>query len=117
MESSAKPAASVGPRSDVYTIIAVLPFVVVCIIAAFLAAEQSRAIALNDALGRARTAMSEIDSELRGNILTVQAIVSSRSVEKSDVRGIYDEFRRVLGSQPGWLISGCCRAPVRSSST
>jgi two-component system sensor histidine kinase UhpB len=106
MESSAKPAASVGPRSDVYTIIAVLPFVVVCIIAAFLAAEQSRAIALNDALGRARTAMSEIDSELRGNILTVQAIVSSRSVEKSDVRGIYDEFRRVLGSQPGWLNIG-----------
>src|SRR3954468_10863557 len=80
MESSAKPAASVGPRSDVYTIIAVLPFVVVCIIAAFLAAVQSRAIALNDALGRARTAMSEIDSELRGKLLTVQAIVSSRSV-------------------------------------
>jgi two-component system sensor histidine kinase UhpB len=106
MESSAKPVVSPGPRSDVYTIIAVLPFVVVCVIAAFLAAEQARAFALNDALGRARTTMSEVDSELRGHILTAQAIATSRNFEKADVRAIYEEFRRVLASQPGWLNVG-----------
>lgn len=106
MESLTKPAVSHGPRSDVYTIIAVLPFVLVCIIAAFLAAEQARAIALNEALGRARTAMSEVDSELRGHILTVEAIARSRNVEKSDLRAMHEEFRRVLGSQPAWLNIG-----------
>jgi two-component system sensor histidine kinase UhpB len=80
--------------------------VVVCIIAAFLAAEQARAIALNEALGRARTAMGVVDGELRSNILTVQALAASRSVEKSDVRAMYEEFRRVLASQPAWLNIG-----------
>ena len=106
MSPSAKPAAGATPRSDVYTIIAVIPFVAVCIVAAFLAAEQSRAIALNEALGRARTAMSAVDSELRGHILTIEAIASSRALEKGDLRSMYDESRRVLASQPAWLNIG-----------
>jgi hypothetical protein len=91
---------------DVYTIIAVLPFVVVCLIAAFLAAQQWRTIALNEVLGRARTAVSAVDSELRGHILTIEALASSRSVEKGDLRSLYEECRRVLTSQPAWLNVG-----------
>ena len=106
MQKPAKPPASHGPRSDVYTIIAVLPFVVVCIIAAYLAAEQARAIALNEALGRARATMSAVDFELRGHILTLEAIATSRSVEKGDMRSLYEECRRVLASQPAWLNIG-----------
>lgn len=102
MQSSAKGASQV----DILTIIAVLPFVAVCIVAAFLEAEQSRTSALNDALGRARTAMSAVDFELRGHVLTVQAMATSRSFEKGDLRAIYDESKRVLGSQPGWLNVG-----------
>lgn len=106
MESTTKPAARSAMRSDVYAILAVLPFVVVCIIAAFLAAEQARAIALNEALGRARTAMGAVDSELRGHILTIEAIATSRSVEKGDLRTLYEESRRVMASQPAWLNIG-----------
>ncbi|HKU72061.1 MAG TPA: hypothetical protein VJQ51_14600, partial [Burkholderiales bacterium] len=106
MESTTKPAARPAVRSDVYAILAVLPFVVVCIIAAFLAAEQARAIALNEALGRARTAMGAVDSELRGHILTIEAIATSRSVEKGDLRTLYEESRRVMASQPAWLNIG-----------
>jgi hypothetical protein len=102
MQSSAKGASQV----DILTIIAVLPFVAVCIVAAFLEAEQSRANRLNDALGRARTAMSAVDFELRGHVLTVQAMATSRSFEKGDLRAIYDESKRVLGSQPAWLNVG-----------
>src|SRR5690349_13637136 len=50
-----------GSQVDILTIIAVLPFVAVCIVAAFLEAEQSRTIALNDAIARARTTMSAVD--------------------------------------------------------
>jgi hypothetical protein len=100
------PPTTTAPRSDVYTIIAVLPFVLVCIIAAYLAAEQSRAIALNEALGRARTAMGVVDSELRSHILTIEAIATSRSLEKGDLRTLYEESRRVLASQPAWLNIG-----------
>jgi hypothetical protein len=105
MHPTTKPAGQ-GPRSDVYTIVAVLPFVIVCIIAAYLAAEQARAIALNDALGRARTTMGWVDAELRGHISTLEALGTSRHIEKQDVRGLYDEFKRVLASQPGWLNIG-----------
>jgi hypothetical protein len=104
MHPPAKPAA--GPRSDVYTVIAVLPFVAVCVIAAFLAAEQARTIALSEALGRARAAMTAIDGELRGHILTVEAFATSRSVEGRDLRSFYEDSRRVLASQPAWLNIG-----------
>ena len=102
MPSSAKG----GSQVDILSIVAVLPFVVVCIVAAFLEAEQSRTNALNDALGRARTAMSAVDFELRGHVLTVQAMATSRSFEKGDVRAIYVESKRVLASQPAWLNVG-----------
>jgi hypothetical protein len=102
MQATGKRASQV----DILTIVAVLPFVAVCIVAAFLEAEQSRTSALNDALGRARMAMSAVDFELRGHVLTVQAMATSRSFEKGDVRAIYDEARRILASQPGGLNVG-----------
>lgn len=95
-----------GSQVDIFSIVAMLPFVAVCIGAAFLEAEQSRANALNEALGRARTAMSAVDVELRGHVLTLQAIATSRSFEKGEVRAIYEETRRVLRSQPAWMNVG-----------
>ena len=95
-----------GSFVDIFSVVAVLPFVAVCIVAAFLQAEQSRAIALNDALGHARTAIRTVDFELRGHVLTLEAMATSRAFEKGDVRAIYDECKRVLGSQPGWLNVG-----------
>lgn len=105
MQSATKPARQ-APRSDVYTIVAVLPFVVVCIIAAYLAAEQGRTAALSEVRARARTGITAVDSELRGHILTVQAMATSRGFAKGDVRELYEEARRVLPSQPGWLNIG-----------
>lgn len=95
-----------GSQVDILTIVAVLPFVAVCIVAAFLEAEQARTSALNDALGRARTAISAVDFELRGHVLTVQAMATSRSFEKGDLRAIHDEAKRILASQPAWLNVG-----------
>jgi len=95
-----------GSQVDILTIIAVLPFVAVCIVAAFLEAEQSRTMALNDALGRARTTMSAVDTELRGHVLTLQAMATSRSFESGDLRTLYEESKRVLASQPAWLNVG-----------
>ena len=95
-----------GSQVDILTIIAVLPFVAVCIVAAFLEAEQSRTMALNDALGRARTAISAVDTELRGHVLTLQAMATSRSFENGDLRTLYEESKRVLASQPAWLNVG-----------
>lgn len=93
-------------RSDIYSIIAVLPFVAVCVFAGFVAAEQARTAALNEALGRARTAMGAVDAELRGHMRTIQAFATSPSLDKGDIRAVYDESKRVLVSQPAWLNVG-----------
>ena len=85
---------------------ALAPFMVVALLAATRLVEQERTIVATEALGRARAAMSAVDAELYGHIRTVQALATSRSLEKGEVRAFYAESARVLKSQPRWLNVG-----------
>ncbi len=104
MQSTTEPAGR--SQLDVHTIIAVLPFVAVCILGAVITGDQAREIARNEALGRARATLRAVDTELRGHVLTLEALAMSRHVEKGDLRAMYEEMQRVMGSQPAWLNVG-----------
>ena len=90
----------------IVVVTAVLPFAIVGIVAASLAAADARATLRSEAIGRARTTVSAIDGELQGHIRTVEALAMSSSIHKGDVRGFHEQTRRVLTSQPRWLNVG-----------
>jgi hypothetical protein len=87
-------------------VMAVLPFAVVGIVAASLAAEDARVDLRSQALAYARAVTNAVDGELQAHIRTVEVLAASRSLERGDVRAFYEESRRVLPSQPRWLNIG-----------
>ncbi|HUQ75911.1 MAG TPA: cache domain-containing protein [Burkholderiales bacterium] len=87
-------------------VMAVLPFAVVGIVAASLAAEDARVDLRSRALASARATVNAVDAELQAHIRTVESLATSRNLERGDVRAFYEESRRVLLSQARWLNIG-----------
>jgi signal transduction histidine kinase/ActR/RegA family two-component response regulator len=52
---------------------------------------------------RNRAFMSAVDAELKGSIVTLQALASSRRLAQGDLKGFHDDARAVLTTQPNWL--------------
>src|SRR5262249_27516127 len=59
-----------------------------------------------EAMGRVASAMSAIDAEVRGSIMTLQGLAASKNLEMGDLRAFHAEARRVLGTRPNWLNIG-----------
>jgi signal transduction histidine kinase len=89
---------------------AVVPVLVLAVAAGVLLVRHERDTMEREAIGRTRSAMSAIDAELRGHLTALQALAASRSLEKGDIRGFYEEARRVLLGQPDWLNIGLASA-------
>src|SRR5688572_15357123 len=89
---------------------ALAPVVVLAVAAASLLVQHERDTMEQEAIGRTRSAMSAIDAEIRGQLATMQALAASRSLEAGDIRAFYEETRRVLAAQPGWLNVGLASA-------
>ena len=85
---------------------ALAPFAAAAVLLAVQVIEDGRVMVVTEALGRARAIMTAVDAELEGHIRTVEALASSRNLEKGDVRAFYDESVRVLKSQSRWLNVG-----------
>jgi signal transduction histidine kinase/CheY-like chemotaxis protein len=99
-------------RSNLYLMVAgaLAPVVVLAVAAAALLVQHERSTMEQEAIGRTRSAMSAIDAEIRGHLSAMQALAASRALEGGDMRAFYDETRRVLESQPGWLNVGLASA-------
>src|SRR5690242_7717337 len=53
--------------------------------------------------GRNRAFMSAVDGELKGTVVTLQALAASRALARDDLRTFHEEAAAVLASQPAWL--------------
>ena len=96
-------------RSHLYLLAvgAIAPLLAASVIAGIFLVVQERATFEREALGRARSAMSAVDAELRGAITTMQALAASKNLASGDIRAFHEEARRVLATQqPHWRNIG-----------
>jgi signal transduction histidine kinase/ActR/RegA family two-component response regulator len=91
-------------------IAAMTPLLVVLLVGGALVIEHERESVAREALGRARSAMSAVDAELRGSLTVLQALAASKHLAAGDLREFYEEAKRVLASQPEWLNIGLTTA-------
>ena len=85
---------------------AIAPLVAVLLVGGFLLWKGEREALQREALGRTRSAMSAIDTELRSSITALRALAASRSLEAGDIRAFHGEAQRVLATQPQWRNIG-----------
>jgi PAS domain S-box-containing protein len=85
---------------------AIAPVLALALAAVFLLVNHERETMQREALGRARSAMSAVDAELRGYFTTLTALAASKHLESGDMRAFYEEAKRVLATQPSWLNVG-----------
>jgi signal transduction histidine kinase/ActR/RegA family two-component response regulator len=85
---------------------AVLPLVVLAIVAGVFLVRNERESIERYAIGITRAAMSAVDAQLRGSISTIEALAASQALARGDIREFHKEAQRVLATQPGWLNIG-----------
>jgi len=83
-------------------VVAFLPLLAFAVVMVVLSARSERAIFERGATERTRALVTAVDAELKSSIATLQALATSDQLDRSDLRGFYDEAARVLKSQPGW---------------
>ena len=82
---------------------ALAPMAVCAIVAALQLMEQGRGIVELDAVGRGRSAMSAIDAHLRGTILALRVLGTSKNLESGDIVAFHAEARRNLEGELPWV--------------
>jgi energy-converting hydrogenase Eha subunit H len=87
-----------------------VPLLIFASVAVALLVEHQREAFQRETTGRAVSAMTAVDAKLRGTITVLQALATSDELQSGDLRGFYDEARRVLASQPDWLNLGLASA-------
>ena len=88
----------------VLLVLAVLvPMVVFSTVVIVAFGQQQRAAVRNGAVETARALMNAIDESLNGSVSKLQALATSRSLDRRDLGEFDAEVKRVLASQPDWL--------------
>ena len=90
----------------VLAICAVVPLLAVAVLSGLVIVRHERDSVQREAIGRARSAMSAIDTELRGSLITTMALATSKYLEAGDLRAFHQEARRILATHPDWLNIG-----------
>jgi len=85
---------------------ALAPMVVFATVAALMLLQHERETMERDAIGRARSAMSAVDTHLRGSIASLETLAASRNLETGNIAAFHAESQRVLRTQPGWVNIG-----------
>ena len=85
---------------------AVFPLAVFTILAIVALSDHPRSIMQQEVMGRVASAMSAIDAEVQGSIMTLQALAVSEDLELGDLRSFHQDARRVLKTRPDWLNIG-----------
>jgi signal transduction histidine kinase len=82
---------------------AFLPLLAFAVVMVVLSARNERAVFQRGATERTRALITAVDAVLKSSLSTLEALATSQSLERGDLRGFYEEAGRVLKSQPGWL--------------
>jgi len=85
---------------------ALAPMVVFATVAALMLLQHERETMERDAIGRARSAMSAVDTHLRGSIASLETLAASKNLETGNIAAFHAESQRVLRTQPGWVNIG-----------
>jgi signal transduction histidine kinase len=80
----------------------VLPVASLIALAGFLVVENERETLRQEAIGRVRAAMTAVDAEIQGHVLTIQAVAAAKSLRMGDLRRFHEDCRAVLAGQPDW---------------
>lgn len=89
---------------------ALIPVLIAIGIGTALLLQNERRSIERDAVGRTRSAMSAIDSEVRSAIDTMRAIATSRALANGEMSAFYEDARHALESQPHWFNLGLTTA-------
>ena len=85
---------------------AIAPLVAVLIVGGVVMWKAEREALERETIGRTRSVMSAIDTELRSSITALRALAASKNLEAGDIRAFHDEAQRVLATQPQWRNIG-----------
>src|SRR5580765_2842154 len=98
-------------RSRLWLLIAaaLAPMVLFAVVASVLLQNDERDTMAQSGLGRARSAMSAVDSHLRGTVLALRALAASKNLETGDIAAFHAESQRVLKADPAWVNIGLIR--------
>jgi len=89
-----------------------LPMLAFSTIAVIVFGREQRAAAERGGVETARALMGAVDGELRRSLPTLQALATSRSLERDDLAAFHEEARRVLASQRDWIGLLCRGEPA-----
>jgi hypothetical protein len=84
----------------------ILPLAVFAILAVVSLSDHPRSMMQQEVMGRVASAMSSIDAEVQGSIMTLQALAVSEDLEVGDLRSFHQNAGRVLKTRPNWLNIG-----------
>src|SRR4051812_14400996 len=87
----------------VFVLAVLLPMLAFSTIAVIAFGREQRATAERGGVETARALMGAVDGELRRSLPTLQALATSRSLERDDLGAFHEEARRVLASQRDWV--------------
>ena len=92
-------------RSSLLVLVAatVIPLVAFGVLASWLLVQHLQENFVSAVKDRNRAFMSAVDAELKGSIVTLQALAGARSLASGDLEAFYNDAAAVLRTQPGWL--------------
>src|SRR5919204_6585996 len=86
----------------ILVLVVLLPMIAFCAVAIVMLDRSQRTNTERSAVELSRALTSAVDEALRGNITTLEALATVRSLEEEDLRAFDREARRVLTTQQDW---------------
>jgi len=87
----------------VLTIATLVPMVLFAVGGAFLLAERERAAFRRGATERVRALMTAVDADLRGSIMTLEAMATFPAFDEGDLEAFRTDAARILRTQREWI--------------
>src|SRR3954466_14902195 len=82
----------------------VVPLLALALVLGYVLVEHEKETMQRGAMARTRAFMTAVDTELRGHMLSLQGLATSRSLQRGDVRAFSQEMARFLDSQGDWQL-------------
>ncbi|MGZ5151955.1 MAG: hybrid sensor histidine kinase/response regulator [Burkholderiales bacterium] len=91
-------------RSNLFMLVigTVVPLTALALVLGYLLVEQERDTFRKGALDRNRAFMTAVDAELRGHLMTLQALAAAKSLQTDDLRAFHDDAQRAKATQADW---------------
>src|SRR5262249_8964904 len=96
------PTVSLRRRLFVLAAAGIVPIAAMSAIGLYLLLQQQRVQAERVGLELARALATGVDAELRSSISVLEALATTLTLDRDDLRGFRDRAERVLTTQPNW---------------